>query len=1338
MDRIRRVLISKLFLIPVVSLLLYTLAGFILIPFAVRWYVPKFAQDKFQCRATLEKVRINPFLLSFEAVGFSLTGPDGEPIAGFARLFLDYEITGLNRWTTLFREVRLEEPVLNVTIKPDGSLNLAALNPKSAEEKPKDPSEKSMRLILQSVAVTGGKATLTDKRQTEPTVVTFQDFDLELKALSTLLGQSGTYSLAAKTRNGETVEWEGDIGLAPFRSSGKLAFSGIRASTLWGFARNDLNLDSPQGALDLSLDYRLDASRTPLQLSLENFRAALSQLSLKLSTEEDLFLELKKVELNPVRMDLAARTIHAGSFVAEGGRLNIHIDEAGRANLQKVVLRKPEQEDGQAPPVAAKIEVSPSSPASQPWTVDIENIEVKDVAFGLDDLSRRAPLAAGVSNISVKSAAKIEAGPKTTVSISKFVADLKGLELGLKNAPKRAFEAKSLIMEGGEIDLAAQTVKAASVRLGDGRLDAARERDGRIDLEALFARKAPGAAPRTEAKEAVQARPASGSDPSEPEAAPWKLDVDALEIKNIALGFEHRVPTTPVAAGIGSIGVRLKAKMEAAQKTQVSLTELSSEIKDIRIGIKGAKSPIFETRRLALEGGELDLAGRSVTVSRIGLDDGRLEIGREADGSMNFERLLAPKPKGADPKAAAQKAALSREAPWKFLLKTFELANFRTAVLDGTALPGKPLYNLQNVRAKVGGVDGKSPMTFEAGFGLEQGGKAAMSGKIDPAAPSVEAKLSATGLSLAPLQPYLEPIVTLTLQSAAVSTEGLFRYGVPSAGARIAYEGSFSLDKLSLAQPGSGETFLGWGAMQIPRMKLTVEPDRIQIGEIKLSRPVGQLMILEDRTFNLAKVVKERQSAPEAPARPVKAPAKKSVKTASAPSAAAQKRGDGSFPYNIGKITVEEGNVVFADLSMRPKFMTRIHGLKGSVGGLTSEKKVAAEIRLEGRVDEYGMARIGGSLDLGDFKRFTDITMAFRNVEMASVTPYSGKFAGRKIRSGKLSMDLKYRIQDSKLASENQIIVDNLVLGERVESPDAVNLPLDLAVALLSDSNGRIDIGLPVSGDLNDPQFSIAPLVWKAILNVITKAVTAPFRALAGLFGGGGNEKFDVVEFDPGRTELLPPEKEKLKKVAEALQKRPQLRLVVHGRYSPATDGLEFKKAAVLRAVAAAAGFKPNAEGDPEPLDLGDSKTRDALEKLFVARFGSSAFDELDRAVKRGEIKPPAQDDEAEAKKKAKKRSRFARVMQAVKLYKVIPGAKSPEQNELLAGEMYSRLVESEPVAESALQELAGNRAQAILAEMRNNRGVPADRLGEADPEPIPEGDEPSAGLALDAMAGPG
>jgi hypothetical protein len=312
--------------------------------------------------------------------------------------------------------------------------------------------------------------------------------------------------------------------------------------------------------------------------------------------------------------------------------------------------------------------------------------------------------------------------------------------------------------------------------------------------------------------------------------------------------------------------------------------------------------------------------------------------------------------------------------------------------------------------------------------------------------------------------------------------------------------------------------------------------------------------------------------------------------------------------------------------------------------------------------------------------------------------------------------------------------VDHLELGEHVDSPEAVNLPLDLAVALMKDSSGKIDIGLPVSGDLNDPQFSLGPLIWKAFTNLITKAVTAPFRALGSLFGGA-EETFDAVGFDAGRTELLPPEKEKLKKLSDALQKRPQLGLVVQGRYSPEADGLEFKKRQVRLAVATLTGEKLFAGEDPGPLDLGERKTRRALEKIFEARFGARALEELDRGMKAGTVKARSIEALDPAKGKAEKQNLFWKMIQGAKLYRLVPGAKSPEQSEQLAAEIYARLIEKEPVSEQELIQLAAKRGQSVGVELERVCGVAANRIMMKDPESQANDEGRSVQLSLDALA---
>ncbi len=221
---------------------------------------------------------------------------------------------------------------------------------------------------------------------------------------------------------------------------------------------------------------------------------------------------------------------------------------------------------------------------------------------------------------------------------------------------------------------------------------------------------------------------------------------------------------------------------------------------------------------------------------------------------------------------------------------------------------------------------------------------------------------------------------------------------------------------------------------------------------------------------------------------------------------------------------------------------------------------------------------------------------------MTNLTPYSGRFAGRKVDSGKLSVDLEYKIKQRQLAGDNKVVINKLKLGERVESPEAVNLPLDLAIAILEDSDGVIDLDLPVTGNLDDPEFSYGRIIWKAIVNVLTKVVTAPFRALGNLLGIS-SDKLEAVEFDFGAATLLPPEQEKLKEIGQALAKRPALTLSVAPAYDLRKDTRALQELRIRRDVARQMGLTVEADQEPGPVDIANPRAQDALESLYGDRF---------------------------------------------------------------------------------------------------------------------------------------
>ena len=250
-----------------------------------------------------------------------------------------------------------------------------------------------------------------------------------------------------------------------------------------------------------------------------------------------------------------------------------------------------------------------------------------------------------------------------------------------------------------------------------------------------------------------------------------------------------------------------------------------------------------------------------------------------------------------------------------------------------------------------------------------------------------------------------------------------------------------------------------------------------------------------------------------------------------------------ALPMTIKKIRLDAGRLDFADLSIQPHFSAGILDLRGTILGLSSNPSSRAKVDLRGEVDQFSPVSINGEVNVLSAALYTDLTMSFRNIELSIFNPYSGRFAGYNIAKGKLTTDMHYKVVDRKLDAQHHIVIDQLEFGEKTASKDAVSLPVKLAVALLKDRNGVIDLPLPITGSLDDPKFRLAPIIWKVLLNILEKAVTAPFALLGALFGSGPDLQF--VDFQPGSNDLSAAQSDKVKALVKALGDRPQLKLEV-------------------------------------------------------------------------------------------------------------------------------------------------------------------------------------------------
>ncbi len=246
---------------------------------------------------------------------------------------------------------------------------------------------------------------------------------------------------------------------------------------------------------------------------------------------------------------------------------------------------------------------------------------------------------------------------------------------------------------------------------------------------------------------------------------------------------------------------------------------------------------------------------------------------------------------------------------------------------------------------------------------------------------------------------------------------------------------------------------------------------------------------------------------------------------------------------SVKKIVLQAGQANFADLSVTPNFATAIQNLEGTVLGLSSKENSRAKIDIHGSVDQFAPVSISGEVNVLGAMLYTDLSMSFKNIELSTFNPYSGKFAGYNISKGKLTTELHYKVDGRKLEAQHHIIVDQLEFGDKTESKDAVSLPVKLAVALLKDREGVIELSLPVTGSLDDPKFRLGPIIWKVLVNILEKAVTAPFALLGSLFGGGPDLQF--VDFEPGSADLDPAAASKAQTIVKALNARPQLKIEI-------------------------------------------------------------------------------------------------------------------------------------------------------------------------------------------------
>jgi uncharacterized protein involved in outer membrane biogenesis len=899
-------------------------------------------------------------------------------------------------------------------------------------------------------------------------------------------------------------------------------------------------------------------------------------------------------------------------------------------------------------------------------------------------------------------AGRLDAGVRYEFAYRQGAASLKvaELEVGVDGLvlTRRGDQAPLLTLDkvrvsGGQGDLITRDVTVPQVSVSRGRVAATVARDGTLDWQTVA----------LERPEAATTPPPPPAPSSAPAAQPWRVSVEKVRVEEVALAFADRSRAAPIELGVGGLTVDLSARLESGPAGLAGTVD-GVGVTLARIALREAgqtTASLTSLDRIALEGGRIDLGARQVAASRVAVAGGVSTVARAPDGSLAMAAMLEPADRGQPARSPAPAPARSAPAPqakpWTVALGKLDVAGHRVAVTDRSVTPAFEL-GLDEIKVAVRDVrsDGKRPFPFDASFRVAQGGRVTSTGRVAPDGRAADATLTVTQLALRPVQPYITKNVAAQLRSGEVSTSGRFSYRAGRERAAITYTGAVDVDRLNVVEEGSGEPVVSWKSLHAEPVRFGLAPDRLQIDEVRLTELDGRIVIFQDKSLSLTKLMKPATTEPAATPPPAGAPAsgaRASSAPAAAPPAGAPAARDATpFPVIVERVRIDEGSMSFADLSLVLPFATRVHALGGVVAGLGSDAGSRASVTLDGRVDEFGQVKVEGALSAFQPKVFTDLAVIFRNVPMSTLSPYSATFAGRRIRSGTMDLDLQYKIERSALLGENKVLLRQLQLGERVESPGVTRLPLDLAIAILSDSEGRIDIALPVRGNVDHPEFSYGRLIWQALVSVVTRVVTSPFRALGGLFGGDA-ERLQSVTFEAGSDVVQPPEREKLKRVAEVLAKRPRLKLTVRGGYDVKLDGEAMRSRRVRQELAQRLGVTLRPGEDPGPVAYDQAKTQRALETLLSGRAGGKALEEFQSSYE---------------KSSGKTAERVNPVLALV-------NRASPDRAFYEA--MFRRLVELAPLTDADVAALGRRRGEATARALKESAGAEAARVDVGDTE---------------------
>ncbi|CAN0628057.1 conserved protein of unknown function [Burkholderia multivorans] len=1095
-----------------IFLVLFGLLGFFAAPPLIRHVAEQQLTLQLDRPATVRRIALNPYTLNLEAEGVHVgeRGGQGE--------FVDIgKLTVRPSWASLFRgapivsEIRVDAPRLHIVRYDAQRFNFTDLVEKFST--PSKPGSKPVHFSLSNIQVNDGRVDFDDRLLNEKHVI--DDWSLGIPYIATLPSKTDIFvepKLRARV-DGSPIAIDGKT--KPFAQSREseveLKFDRLDVPKLITYVPAKLPVAVQNGTLstNLKLHFVMAGGTPALRVS---GTVDLNDAKVTRASSEPLFaargVHVAATDLQPLRSILHFDEIRVDQPVVDLAR-----DRQGVLNVQKLAGTPAAPAAASGASAAAAPAVPAAEAKAVPLDLTIRHLAIDGGTVNFDDRMPATPAA---------------------LSLTRIETTLDGFTMQGKTPAARY---------------------AVSMELSRG---------GAVKLEGTFSLAA--------------------------KQADTKLTVDALALPALQpyLGEATRARVLD-----GTFSTTLNAKADWG-KTPLDAQVADSELRlnALKIAAPDAKAPAIALSDARVKVTKVDLAARTAQVESVDANGLALDVRRLKDGAIDLAALAAPS-RAAPARAAAHKGRAEPAAPsWHYEIGELNVKDAAATYTDLSTLhPVKLAFKPLQLNVRKISDDLSKPLPVQLQATLNRKGSLNVSGDVTAQPLKLGLRINGNRLDAAAFEPYFGSALNATVASALLNAQGNLAFAQVKDAIRASYRGDAALVDVRMLDKATSDPFAGWRSLALTGLKASYDEHGTDVdaARVTFSNFYGRVLLDAKGRLNLKDVVAQESGPAQSLTRdaskgqPVPLSPQGASATAAAqaaPAAHAAQQAPASAPavvkaatppaqpvrMHFGQLVLQNGRVNYTDNFIKPNYTANLVAIKGTVGAFGTESTTSAPVDVTANLAGNGPITIKGSVNPLIAKPALDVTATAHDIELTNLTPYSAKYAGYPITKGKLNVDLHYQLANDQLTANNHIFIDQLTFGDHVENDTATKLPVRLAIALLKNSRGEIDVDVPVSGSLSNPEFSVGGLIWRAVLNLIAKAVTSPFTLLAHAFGGNG-EELGYVEFAPGSSKLTDASQNKLDTIAKMLADKPSIRLDLIGRVDPDKDLPGLRDAYVTRLV---------------------------------------------------------------------------------------------------------------------------------------------------------------------------